>query len=122
MTPTDRNAEARIQRAILEYIWAAYPDVICAAVPNGGFVLDKRVVARLKWLGLLPGFPDLILIWTGGFALVEVKQPSGVLSDSQRALIPLLRSRGTRVAIWRSVQDADDGLRAWGVTSRLTAA
>ena len=114
--------EQAIQAAILELLRTAYPDVIAAHVANGGFVMEPRIMARLRWQGLLPGFPDLILIWTGGFALVEVKTPKGVLSDAQRMVIPALQARGARVAIWRSVEDAVRGLAAWNVPTRARAA
>lgn len=119
--PLGRNGEANIQASILELLRLQYPDVIAASIPNGGYLMAPRAVQRLKWQGLLPGMPDLILIWTGGWALVEVKVPGGVVSDAQRALIPLLEARGCRVAIWRSIDDAIRGLAAWGVPTRAQA-
>ena len=118
----NRDLESPIQRAILETIWAAYPDVMACSIPNGGFILDPRTVAKLKWLGLLPGMPDLALFWTGGHGLIEVKSPDGVVSPDQKAIQAILGEKGHRVAVCRSVADLMHTLAAWGVPSRLASA
>jgi hypothetical protein len=116
------DIEGPIQRAILETLWTAYPDVLVASIPNGGFVLDARTVARLKWQGLLPGMPDLSVYWTGGCGLIEVKSEAGKLSPDQIHVHALLRLKGHRVAVCRSVRDLIDTMTEWGVPGRIASA
>jgi hypothetical protein len=114
-----RDLESPIQRAILEAIWAGYPQVTVFAVPNGGYIMEPRIVAKLKWLGLLPGVPDLCLVWPGDWGMIEVKSEDGTLSDAQRDLHPILRSLGVRLAICRSVADLIQTLTEWAVPTRI---
>lgn len=63
-------------------------------------------VARKKRMGMLPGFPDLLLFWRGHALLIEVKTPSGRLSEAQKALHARLEAQGWPVHVCRSVDDA----------------
>lgn len=114
-----RDLETPIQADIVSTLRLTFPDVIVASIPNGGFVVEPRIVAKLKWAGLLPGMPDLIAIWEKGFGFGEVKSPQGVLSPAQKLLFPVLKSKGVRVDIWRSPADAIASLTAWGAPSRI---
>lgn len=40
---------------------------------------------KLKAMGVIAGFPDLMLIWEGGCQLIEVKTETGKLSPKQIA-------------------------------------
>lgn len=113
-----RNAEAKIQAAIVAYVRAVAPDVLCFAVPNGG-LRTKSEAALLKWTGVLAGIPDLILVLPGGgMAAWEVKTPSGVLSKDQQAVWLRLMAMGTPRAVVRSVDDARRELAALGIETR----
>lgn len=114
-----RDLESPIQRSLLELIWAAYPDVLVYSIPNGGFILDRRIVAKLKWLGLLPGMPDLgLLLWTNGHGFIETKSEGGVLTPDQKAVHAILREKNHRVEVCRSPEDLRAVLFKWGVPSR----
>lgn len=120
--PTERkrrDLESPIQRAILEAIWAAFPDVLAYSIPNGGYILDPRTVAKLKWLGLLPGMPDLGLLWTRGHGFIETKSERGVLSDDQKSVHAILRAKGHNVEVCRSADDAIRVLTGWSIPSRI---
>lgn len=126
--------EQAIQAAILETLRLAYPDVFVFSVPNGGMIMDPRVVSKLKWQGLRPGVPDLVLCWSipgdkfvSGRAhpetgFLEIKRPGNYLSDDQKEVHAILTAKGHRVAVCRSVDDLHSTLRDWGVPSRLAAA
>ena len=79
--------------------------IIAAPIPNGIWLpahseeekhLIARLVARMKSDGMLvPGLPDLAVLWKGGGAFVELKRPAskdlfglrspaGRLSDAQK--------------------------------------
>jgi hypothetical protein len=105
----DRNAEARVQRAILEYIWAVAPQVSYR---------DPREAARLEWLGATLGVPDLVLLLPAGrVALIEVKPPGGRLSDEQIEFRDHLIRMGVPICVAMSVDDVRLAFGQWGVST-----
>jgi VRR-NUC domain len=116
--PLDRNAEARRQAAIVEYVRWCAPDVVIFAVPNGG-LRTKAEAARLKWTGVLAGALDLALVLPGArCAFWETKTPRGRLSDDQKAFIRLIEARGHTWAVVRAVEDARAELARLGIRTR----
>ena len=115
--PRDRNAEGRIQAAIVEWARAVAPGVVVYAVPNGG-LRSKSEAARMKWQGVLAGVPDLAVVCDGRAFFIEVKADDGVLTRSQKETIPLLLEAGARVKIARSIEDARAAFSAWGIATR----
>jgi hypothetical protein len=113
----DRNAEARIQRAILEWCWLVAPDLIIYHTPNGG-VRSKVEAARLRWQGVLPGIPDLTLVGQDGqLRYIEVKA-GGSLSPEQRAFQDRCIAMRIPFAVARSVDDVRRAFSAWGIETR----
>lgn len=118
-----RNAEeADIQRAIVRYLRFVLP---------AGFIVQSTANnprspaagAREKSMGALAGWPDLALYGqaeegrpTAWF--IEIKAPKGRLSDAQHAIHDQLRIAGFPVAIARSIDDARDLVRTWGLGAR----
>lgn len=122
MTRRNAQPEMQLQAAVLEYLRMAHPRILVAAVPNGGFIMDPRTVARLKWQGLLPGFPDLVLYWANhGHGLLEIKSEGGRISPEQKAVHAALEALGWRVSVIRSLDDLWDTLADWGVERRNAA-
>jgi len=113
-----RDIESPLQAAMLELLAAGYPDVWVCSIPNGGYIMEPRTVAKLKWLGLRPGAPDLLLVWTDGVGFVEVKAPKGVVSDDQKSVHKTLRAKGHRVSVCRSLEDLIATLIEWNVPTR----
>lgn len=114
-----RDLESPIQAAIVELIRVGYPSALVYSIPNGGFVLEPRVVAKLRWTGLLPGMPDLGVEWPGDHGFIETKAAKGTLSDDQRGVHKILLGMGKRVVVCRSVDEARAALDGWGVPSRI---
>jgi VRR-NUC domain len=111
----DGNAEAQIQRAIVEYVRLVASDALIFAIPNGG-LRSKTEAARLKWTGTLAGVPDLAIIAPRGRVFfVEVKSAGGRLSDDQRSIHDRLVALGSPPAICRSIDDARKAFAAWGL-------
>jgi hypothetical protein len=113
-----RDIESPLQAAIVEAIRLVHPLALPFSIPNGGYVMSRRAVAKLKWLGLVPGIPDLIVTWsnyTPQIGFLEVKAPDGRLSPEQKEVHRVLAAQGHRVAIARSVDGALQTLEAWGV-------
>ena len=115
--PKRRNAqpEAGLQAAILELVRLRHPQALIFSIPNGGFVLEPRIVAKLKWQGLVPGVPDLCVIWPDGHGWLEVKSEGGRLSAVQSTIQSMMRAMGQRVAVVRSVLDVMETFATWGV-------
>jgi hypothetical protein len=114
----DRNAEAKRQAAIVEFVRWVAPHLICFHVPNGGF-RTKAEAARLKWIGVLAGVLDLVLVLPEGrSAYWETKTPHGRLSDDQKAIIGRLQALGHSWAVVLSIDDARRELAALGVETR----
>jgi VRR-NUC domain len=111
----DGNAEARIQAAIVEWARVVAPSVLVFAIPNGG-LRSKAEAARLKWTGVVAGVPDLAVIAPGGKAhFLEVKTPTGRLSDDQREIMDTLGRLGAPVMTVASVDDVRRAFSGWGI-------
>ena len=116
-----RNAEAKIQAAIVEWVRTVAPSTIVFAVPNGG-LRTKSEAALLKWTGALAGVPDLILLAPSGRAFgLEVKTSEGRVSPKQRALMMQMNSIGVSTAVVRSIDDVRLAFDAWGISTRESA-
>jgi hypothetical protein len=104
--------EAQIQRAIIRRLAAR--GIVALHVRNEG---KRSDVERLRAVadGLMPGFPDLILIGTHGrVGFLEVKSGTGRLSPQQRDRIAMLHRRGQLVAVVRDQDYAEHVIRQWG--------
>lgn len=114
-----RNAEAAIQASVVEYVKRCFPQVLIAAIPNGGLRTPAEA-GLLRWTGTLAGMPDLVLCWDGrGVMFMEIKDPiGGRLSDAQLEVIERLSSQGHLVTIVTSIDDARRELLALGLVSR----
>lgn len=106
-TPTERQ----VQRSILAMVGRHFPAVFVAHVPNGAHLSGNErqrsmQMGALKGDGLKNGFPDLVLYWNHGHALIEVKRPGGKVSDKQAELHELLAGMGYAPAICTSQEQA----------------
>lgn len=116
------NKEASIQASIYQWVRAVAPDVLIWAVPNGG-LRSKREGARLKWTGVLAGIPDLSGLAPGPLAFFfEVKPPGEYLDPPQREIREKLEGLGVLYAVVRSIDDAREAFRVWGIATKETVA
>lgn len=106
--PTERQT----QRAILKMAAVCFPEVLLHHSPGGAHLAGNNT-ARFKQMGALKGdgmkvgFPDLIALWTGGLAFLEVKRPKGgKVSDEQLAMHERIEALGWPVAVIKSVPEA----------------
>lgn len=121
-----RNAdEDALHRSIYRYLRAVLPPSwIVMHTPNGGSL--KGEVGRAKGLGAYAGWPDLGIYGSneageGRSWFVEVKAPKGRLSDEQHGCHDKLKLLGHPVAVARSIDDARDLVREWGLPARDVA-
>lgn len=114
--PTERQ----VQRSILAMCGTCFPSVYITAIPNGAHLAGNdqarfKQMGALKGDGLKVGFPDMMAIWDGGIAFMEVKRPKfGRLSDQQIAVHEELSSRGWPVATVTSIDEAYSFLKRCG--------
>ena len=115
-------SEDAIQSACVQWFSLAYPSLrrLLHHSANEGKRTTRvvhthagtRVVcsggARLKALGMQPGFPDLFLaVPSRGMhgLFIEMKSETGRLEPSQREMLALLSEQGYATAICRSLDD-----------------
>ncbi len=96
------------QVKVVQHFRAFYPEIIIAAIPNGGDrTASERV--RLHSEGVLAGMPDLcVLEAKNGFhaLFVEMKTKAGVVSAKQSAVGLQLNAKGYRSVVARSAAEA----------------
>ena len=118
MTRSYRSAELPIHRSILHYLKLSLPGALIQhSAQNLGVKGEgiARAVALAKSMGMLPGFPDLLVIHNGRVMGFEVKAEGGTASDAQNAVGALFIANGAHWAVVRSIDDVRDYLREWGV-------
>lgn len=93
LTPEDH-----VQQQVLCHILDKYPKMKYAHVPNEG----KRTAFerfKAKYLGISPGFLDLILVGYGHILFLEVKSNTGQLRKKQREWIAHLQANDFAAAV-----------------------
>lgn len=89
------------------------PTLRLVAVPNGGQRTAWSAM-KAKNEGLAKGFPDLLALWDGGEAYLELKDRKGQLSSDQIGWMNWLHQSGKKCGCFRSVDTALAFLRAAG--------
>lgn len=107
--------ERILQIHAVSYIRSALPHVLIAHCPNGGS-RNPREAENLRKMGVLRGFPDLMLFWRTGFGVIEMKSGTGKLSDHQREVLDRIGACGVHTAVCNSLQQVEETLRGWGLT------
>jgi hypothetical protein len=119
------DRESPVQRAVVQYLRQVLPPECIVhfakgEIKRGGktFMIEQ---AKAKAMGAMPGFPDLVVLpyaSAGGACFMEIKAEGNYASKSQKAMHEQLRALGYRVAVVRSVEDARECLREWGIGHR----
>ncbi len=112
------DREGKIHRAILDYLRITLPGAVIHHPANEVDAKGKniaRAIAKNKWNGMLPGYPDLICHYQGRTFLFEVKAPGNYLTNTQRAVRDSLEANGIPIAMVRSIDEVADYLDAWGI-------
>lgn len=119
---TRARPEDAIQADIVAYLRNVLPTAIVAHVKNQGNRggrLGAIDGARGKKLGVVAGMPDLmVLVEPGKTFFFEVKDRTGYASMAQQYLWQKLRTIGFECALVRSVDEARNALKAWGIRTR----
>lgn len=105
--------EVEIQSGFRNRLRYVAPAVSFVAIPNAA-KRTEWAARQAKREGLATGFPDGMCIWAGGICFIEFKTPKGRLSENQAEWIERLQSRGHRVTVARSIEEAIAFLRECG--------
>jgi hypothetical protein len=105
------NEEAR-QRQAVAYLRKHATRVIVFAVPNAA----RGAGAKLKQYreGAIYGAADLVCLWTGGCAFIEMKAGATMPRANQVAFLNALAAREHHVAVCRSAEGVATFLRHVG--------
>lgn len=102
----------------------ARPGVLWSHFPSGES-RDARTGAKLKHMGLQPGWPDFIIIVPGDdpwsrprICFLELKTIRGRLSQTQQEFRDNAVAVGCRHSVARSVDEAVEVLSRWGAIRR----
>lgn len=118
--PTLKHPETELQKAVINFIRLALPGCVCFHVPNGG-ARSKREAAILKAMGILPGIPDVWVIYGGQVLTIELKAGKGKTTEAQRQILADLEHHGCNVGVARSLNEVEALLRTvWGDAIRGT--
>lgn len=119
-----KRPEQALHIAVEQFLRLAWPgDLPYSHFPSGE-QRDIRVAAKLKAMGLKPGWPDFIFILPNGQAgFIELKAPGGDLSATQVELRGRLLNLRCGYAEARSVEEVETTLTRWlsKFDRRLTA-
>lgn len=115
------RAEDYIQRTVVHWLRATCRPLIVFHVPNGGRRAPAEA-AIFKGLGVLAGVPDLIILWPGRCAGLELKAPGQRPTAAQLDIGEQMQSLGHLWGWADSVDDAIAILKSWGVPTREKAA
>lgn len=105
--------EAQLQRAVMAYLALALPKDAVSFHPANEGRRSARAGADLKRQGMLPGLPDVMIIWRTQSYAIELKAGNGRLSAQQAATHRRLVGAGCPVSICRSIDDVEAFLTLW---------
>lgn len=114
-----QRPEQDLQIVVMQWLRIACPKVIAAHCPNGG--KRNRVEAiRLKQMGVLAGFPDLMLFYEKRAYFIEMKAPGRIraTSDDQEDVLARLSRNGFECAVCDSLQSVKNCIALWGLPCR----
>jgi len=110
-----KSLEHTEQVKFVSWVRVFYPELICAAIPNGADVsISQRI--KLTQEGLLAGFPDVLIIGKDlPLLAIEFKRPDGKgkVSQEQLQVQQQMEVCGVTVRVVKSSQEAKDALVEW---------
>lgn len=124
MEPKSKRSdnEGPIHRAI--YGWLVFVLPSRALVHHSPNEVDlsgadiAKAIAKARRLGTIKGWPDLEIVLDGKIYVMEVKSEGCDLTGDQPKVRERFEENGVPYAVCRSIDDARDALRAWGLETR----
>lgn len=113
---TRSTAERRFTIVVADYFRRVLPDEVLWSHFPAGENREPQTGALLKRMGLKPGWPDFILVLSGGIAaFIELKADGGRLSLDQRAHELASQKLGAKWAECHTLAEVEAVLDMWGV-------
>jgi VRR-NUC domain len=106
--------EAQLSATLKEYLEAAKPRCIYAAVPNGGSRSMIEAV-NLKRQGVIAGAGDWVFTWDFGSGWIELKTEKGMLNSNQEAFRDSCQRLGVKYEVARSLEECIAVLKSWNL-------
>jgi len=100
------------QKAVITWARMQYKDLLIFAIPNGG-QRHPAIARKLKAEGVLAGIPDLCLISQDQICFIEMKTPTGKLSNTQKAMKRKIEDYGIRVEVCYGFENAKEFIERW---------
>jgi hypothetical protein len=114
--------ELPIQLAFRKLMKQVAPRCRVVAVPNGTFIASRAGRRKADQEGRSAGFPDTIILWTGGFAAIEWKAGNATscdVSNNQSEWLTWLEAAGHPCAVFREEHQAAEWLKSLGAPVTL---
>lgn len=123
---TRSRPEQSAQIAIVRYLRRVLPrTAIVHHVRNQGThggPKGKIVGGILKEMGLVAGFPDLVILLPGARTyFLEIKADKGAASEAQQYIWQRLRILGFECALVRSIEETRNALKSWHIETKEAA-
>jgi hypothetical protein len=119
------SSEDATHRAIYRYLKAVLPHGWVVFHPPNGGSRHPIEAARMKGMGVTAGIPDLVILGCDDRGptthFLEVKSAKGRPSLPQLDMHDRLSHLGHEVAICRSIEEARDACRRWGLPLKVAA-
>lgn len=104
-------SEDQIHRSVVQFLRVKLPNAIIHHSANqvqrggrGGMI----EVVKKKNMGMMPGFPDLVIFHAGRVGFIEVKAPKKYPTQTQREVGLELQAQGHIWMVCRSIDDAEE--------------
>lgn len=113
-TPRRKKTELSLHMSAAAFLRWAWPSDLPWTHFPAGEQRDARTGAKLKAMGLAPGWPDFLLVLPNGqLAGIELKAAGGALSQAQIATRDRFIALKCGFAICRSVDEVEATLAKW---------
>lgn len=118
---TGELTERKIHRSVIEWMkQVRTADWFFFHVPNEG-LRSPKTGKFFKLLGMVPGIPDLVIVFDAQAFFIELKKEGGKVTETQDDCHERLKRAGARVAVCRSIEDVRETFQTWRIPTRESA-
>ena len=121
--PTSPMAEYQLHVAVADFLAYALPEKYPATHLPMGEWRAPRTAAKLKRMGVKPGWPDWEILGPNGVTIrIELKPEKGILSPAQKTFHARAKALGHPTYICRSVERIIEILEQHGIVLKARMA
>lgn len=115
-------SETQLQISLVQHLKLLGRKGLLYFHPASGGLRTKSEAAKFKAMGVVPGIPDLIMLYAGKTYGLELKTKRGVVSADQRAMLDAFRSAGAFAEVAHGIDEALAILNRWGLLQPVAKA